>query len=46
MNENGDLRKALALLKLIAQGEDDIQKGKILTQEEVFSRAEKRIRKR
>jgi len=40
------MREALGLLKLISQGEEDIRKGKITPQEEVFSRIEKVIGKR
>jgi prevent-host-death family protein len=40
------MRNALGLLKLISQGEEDIRKGKVRTQDEVFSRIEKTIRKR
>ena len=35
------MREALGLLKLISQGEEDIRKGKVRPQEEVFSRIEK-----
>lgn len=40
------MRKALGLLKLISQGEEDIRKGKVRSQEEVFSRIEKVIGKK
>jgi prevent-host-death family protein len=39
-------RKALLLLKLIAQGESDIQRGRKLKQEDVFSRIEKKLKSR
>jgi prevent-host-death family protein len=35
-----DMRKAIGILKLISQGEEDIKKGKIKTQEEVFNNIE------
>jgi prevent-host-death family protein len=37
------MRNALGLLKLISQGEEDIRKGKVRLQEEVFSKIEKAI---
>jgi prevent-host-death family protein len=40
------MRNALGLLKLTSQGEEDIRKGKVRTQDEVFSRIEKTIRKK
>ena len=40
------MREALGLLKLISQGEEDVRKGKVRPQEEVFSRIEKVIGKR
>jgi prevent-host-death family protein len=40
------MRNALGLLKLISQGEEDIRKGKVRTQDEVFSRIEKTISKK
>jgi hypothetical protein len=33
-----DMRYALGLMKLISQGEEDIRKGKVRSQDEVFSR--------
>ena len=33
-----DMRYALGLLKLISQGEEDVRKGKVRPQDEVFSR--------
>ncbi len=39
------MRKALGLLKLIAQGEEDVRKGNVVRQEDVFSRARKAIGK-
>jgi len=35
-----DMRKAIGILKLISQGEEDIKKGKVRTQEDVFSKIE------
>ena len=40
------MRNALGLLKLISQGEEDIRKGKVRPQDEVFSRIEKAISKK
>jgi prevent-host-death family protein len=40
------MRNALGLLKLISQGEDDIQKGRTRAQDEVFTRIEKAIGKK
>ena len=37
------MRNALGLLKLISQGEEDIRKGKVRSQENVFSKIEKGI---
>ena len=34
------MRKAIGILKLISQGEEDIKKGKAKTQEEVFNNIE------
>jgi len=39
-----EMRNALALLKLLAQGEEDIHKGNIRQQEEVFSDLERQLR--
>lgn len=36
-----NMRKAIALLKLISQSEENIKQGKIKTQEEVFTKIEK-----
>ena len=35
-----DMRKAIGILKLISQGEEDIKKGKAKTQQEVFNNIE------
>ena len=40
------MRNALGLLKLISQGEEDIRKGKVRPQEEVFSKIQKAIGKK
>ncbi len=40
------MRNALGLLKLISQGEEDIRKGKVRHQDEVFSKIEKAIGKK
>ena len=40
------MRNALGLLKLIAQGEEDIRKGKVTPQQDVFSRVKKAIAKK
>ena len=37
------MRNALGLLKLISQGEEEIRKGKVRPQDDVFSRIEKAI---
>jgi PHD/YefM family antitoxin component YafN of YafNO toxin-antitoxin module len=39
-----EMCNALALLKLLAQGEEDIRKGNIRPQEEVFSDIERLLR--
>jgi len=41
-----DMRNALGLLKLISQGEEDIRKGKVRRQDEVFSKIAKAIGKK
>lgn len=40
------MRNALGLLKLISQGEEEIRKGKVRHQDDVFSRIEKAIGKK
>ena len=40
------MRNALGLLKLISQGEEDIRKGKVRRQDEVFAKIEKAIAKK
>ena len=39
-----EMRNALGLLKLLAQGEEDIRKGNIRQQEEVFGDLERQLR--
>ena len=38
-----NMRKALGMLKLISQGEEDIKKGKATSQEKVFDRLENKL---
>ena len=40
-----NMRNALGILKLLAQGEEDIKKGDTCTQEEVFANIERKIKK-
>ncbi len=40
-----EMRKALGLLKIVAQGENDVRSGKTVQQEDVFSRIEKKLKK-
>ncbi|NTV93095.1 MAG: type II toxin-antitoxin system Phd/YefM family antitoxin [Chlorobiaceae bacterium] len=40
-----DMRNALGILKLIAQGEEDVRKGDVHEQGEVFDELEKQLRK-
>ena len=40
------MRKAIGLLKLISQGEEDIKQGKIKAQDRVFKDIEKILAKR
>ncbi len=40
------MRNALGLMKLISQGEEDIRKGKVRSQDEVFSRIQRAIIKK
>ena len=39
-----DMRKAIGILKLISQGEEDIKKGKAKTQKQVFNNIEKLLK--
>lgn len=41
-----DMRRAIGLLKLISQGEEDIKEGKVVTQDKVFSKVEKLLTKK
>lgn len=38
------MKKALGLMKLISQGEEDIRQGKVRSQKEIFSKLEKKFR--
>lgn len=40
-----DMRNALGILKLIAQGEEDVRKGDVHEHDEVFDELEKQLRK-
>jgi len=40
------MRAALAMLKLLAQSEQDIEKGRLIEQDEMFDRLEKRLAKK
>jgi prevent-host-death family protein len=40
------MRAAIGLLKLVAQGEDDVRKGRTTGQEEVFARLERKLKTR
>lgn len=40
-----NMRNAIGMLKLISQGEEDIKKGKIKTQAEVFEKLETQLKK-
>jgi len=40
-----NMRNAIGILKLLSQGEDDLKKGKIHTQDEVFANIESKIKK-
>ena len=40
------MRNAIGMLKLISQGEEDIKKGSIKTQEEVFEKLETLLKKK
>ena len=40
-----NMRNALGLLKLIAQSEEDVKKGRIKSQKDVFAHLEKAIKK-
>ncbi len=39
-----EMRAAIGLLKLMAQGEDDLRKGRASSQDEVFKRLESRLK--
>jgi len=38
------MKAAIAILKLVVQGEEDIQKGRVIPHDEVFRRIEKRLK--
>jgi PHD/YefM family antitoxin component YafN of YafNO toxin-antitoxin module len=40
-----ELREAILLLKLVAQGEADVRAGRVVPQAEVFSRLRRRLRR-
>ncbi|HNR87988.1 MAG TPA: type II toxin-antitoxin system Phd/YefM family antitoxin [Spirochaetota bacterium] len=40
-----EMQKALGLLKIIAQGENDVRRGRLVPQEDVFSKVEKKMKK-
>jgi prevent-host-death family protein len=40
-----ELREAILLLKLVAQGETDVRAGRVVPQAEVFSRLRRRLRR-
>lgn len=40
-----NMRNAIGILKLLSQGEDDLKKSKIRTQDEVFANIESKIKK-
>ncbi len=40
------MRKALGLMKLLSQGEEDVRKGRVRSQEQVFARIEQAISKK
>lgn len=41
-----NMRKAIGLLKLVSQGEEDVKNGNTTTQEEVFNNLEAKLKKR
>lgn len=41
-----DMRNAIGILKLLSLGEEDIRKGSVHSQDEVFSRIEKAIKRK
>lgn len=40
------MRKALGMMKLLSQGEEDVRKGRVRSQEQVFARIEQSIGKK
>ncbi len=41
-----NMRNAIGILKLISQGEEDIKKGKVISQDDVFNKLESKLKKR
>ena len=42
----GNMRKAIGILKLISQGEDDLKNGDISSQKEIFANIERKIKEK
>ena len=38
-----EMRRALGLMKLIAQGEQEVEQGKLVAQDDLFTRIEKKL---
>jgi len=38
-----EMRRALGLMKLLAQGEQEIEQGKLVAQDDLFARVEKKL---
>lgn len=41
-----NMRNAIGILKLLSQGEEDIKKGNVIEQNDLFSKIEKKIKKK
>lgn len=41
-----NMRNAIGILKLLSQGEEDIKKGNVVEQNDLFSKIEKKIKKK
>ncbi|PIP43003.1 MAG: type II toxin-antitoxin system Phd/YefM family antitoxin [Deltaproteobacteria bacterium CG_4_10_14_3_um_filter_60_8] len=41
-----NMRNAIGILKLLSQGEEDIKKGNVVAQNELFAKIEKKIKKK
>lgn len=39
-----NMRNAIGILKLISQGEEDIKKGKVISQDDVFNKLESKLK--